>query len=387
MNNSKRYFDFLDQIRGFAIVSVVSYHILGTVCGYDQFPWGAWTRDFSVSKTFLLLSPLSFGHIGVAIFFVVSGFCIHLSFSRKPDWRDFWNRRFFRIYPPYLVALILFAFIVPFSWTRIGASKADILQIFSHLLLLNNVKDFTFFGINPSFWSIAIEAQLYLLYPVLLFLVKRLGWRKTLLSIGALEIGLRSISSVMLINDIELPIPLSSGLPLQYWYSWSIGAFIADAHLSGRKMPFANHSLMAWLSLAILSTFAKPSASFTFLLFAIVTATAIAKLLSDQPLPLRLPQTLAKALGQLGILSYSIYLLHQPFLMAAPQIASRLTFLHLPPTLLLLFLCLALLPPIIGLSALWYRFIEIPSISWGKQLSLHLGASSNQRERVEKSRR
>jgi peptidoglycan/LPS O-acetylase OafA/YrhL len=80
MNNSKKYFDFLDQIRGFAIVSVVFYHILGTVCSRSQFPWGtSWLRDFSVPKSFLLLSPLSFGHIGVAIFFVVSGFCIHLS--------------------------------------------------------------------------------------------------------------------------------------------------------------------------------------------------------------------------------------------------------------------------------------------------------------------
>jgi peptidoglycan/LPS O-acetylase OafA/YrhL len=385
MNNSKKYFDFLDQIRGFAIVSVVFYHILGTVCSRSQFPWGTWLRDFSVPKSFLLLSPLSFGHVGVAIFFVVSGFCIHLSFSRKPDWLDFWNRRFFRIYPPYLAALLLFAFIIPFSWTRVGASKAGILQFLSHLLLLNNFKDFTIFGINSSFWSIAVEAQLYLLYPILLFLVKRLGWRKALLGIGVLEIGLRSLSSVMLINNTELPTALTLGLPLQYCYSWSIGAFIADAHSSGRKIPFANHSLMAWLSLAILSTFAKPSASFTFLLFAIVTATTIAKLLSDQPLPFRLPQSLAKPLSQLGILSYSIYLLHQPFLMAAPHIATRLTFLHLPPTLLLLLLCLALLPPIIALSVLWHRFIEIPSISWGKRLSLHLlPARSNQREKVEK---
>ena len=53
--------------------------------------------------------------VGVAIFFVVSGFCIHLSFRRGApgDWRGFFIRRFFRIYPPYFLAVLIFAF---FFW-------------------------------------------------------------------------------------------------------------------------------------------------------------------------------------------------------------------------------------------------------------------------------
>jgi peptidoglycan/LPS O-acetylase OafA/YrhL len=100
MADPKRHIEFLDQVRGIAIVVVFLFHALGTACGYEQLPWGHCFRDFSVSQSFLLLLPFSFGWSGVAIFFVVSGFCIHLSFKRKADWPDFFVRRFFRIYPP-----------------------------------------------------------------------------------------------------------------------------------------------------------------------------------------------------------------------------------------------------------------------------------------------
>ena len=92
-----RRIDFLDPIRGVAILLVFGYHSLGAAFGHDQLPWGHWFRDFKVAPSFLPLIPVTFGWAGVAIFFVVSGFCIHLSFSRSPQWRLFFWRRFFRV--------------------------------------------------------------------------------------------------------------------------------------------------------------------------------------------------------------------------------------------------------------------------------------------------
>src|SRR5437660_8666897 len=130
MNHRQRHIDFLDHFRGIAVVAVFRFQSLGTACGRNQLPWANWIADFDASRTFLVLLPFSLGWSGVAIFFVVSGFCIHLNFRRKPDWRDFTLRRFFRIYPPYLFAVLFFSLLIP--WSRVGF---DLLGVASYGLI------------------------------------------------------------------------------------------------------------------------------------------------------------------------------------------------------------------------------------------------------------
>jgi len=103
MESSTKHLGFLDQIRGVAIIAVFLFHVLRVVTGLSTLPWGTWHSDFEVSKSFLFLLPFSLGWAGVSIFFVVSGFCIHLSFKQHPEFGAFFLRRFFRIYPPYFL--------------------------------------------------------------------------------------------------------------------------------------------------------------------------------------------------------------------------------------------------------------------------------------------
>ncbi|MCI0658269.1 MAG: acyltransferase family protein, partial [Acidobacteria bacterium] len=101
----EEHITFLDTLRGIAIALVFAFHSLGPSFGVDHLAWSGWLRDFSsVRRSFLALLPASLGWSGVAIFFVVSGFCIHLSHerSRRKGFKVFFIRRFFRIYPPYL---------------------------------------------------------------------------------------------------------------------------------------------------------------------------------------------------------------------------------------------------------------------------------------------
>ncbi len=103
---------FLDFLRGVAILSVFLFHCVGTTFGpVDQLVWNGSFRDFHVSKSFLALLPFTLGWCGVTLFFVISGFCIHLSHERSRDKHlsVFFLRRFFRIYPPFLVACLVFA--------------------------------------------------------------------------------------------------------------------------------------------------------------------------------------------------------------------------------------------------------------------------------------
>src|SRR5689334_2152233 len=97
----------IDQLRGLAALAVVVCHL--SVSAYLDVPnvdGGRWPW---------LAMLLGFGYLGVPLFFVISGFCIHLPFARAlaqdpgavsmPDWRRFFARRFWRLYPPYLAAL------------------------------------------------------------------------------------------------------------------------------------------------------------------------------------------------------------------------------------------------------------------------------------------
>lgn len=79
---------------GVAILVVFAYHSLGALFGRQQLSWHQWFPDFNVPRSFLLLLPITLGWAGVALFFVVSGFCIHLSFSKSPQWSLFFDDGF-----------------------------------------------------------------------------------------------------------------------------------------------------------------------------------------------------------------------------------------------------------------------------------------------------
>src|ERR1700687_2510585 len=154
---SSGHLERIDILRGIAIAAVILCHFYGAVSsGQDYLAYTKfWFDVYARPPSWWLLYPLSFGWTGVALFFVVSGYVIHLSFLRDRhfSWRKYASRRFWRIYPAYAVALIGFAlwFSVPF-WSR---------EFILHAILLHNATDATFFGsINGSFWSLAVECQL-----------------------------------------------------------------------------------------------------------------------------------------------------------------------------------------------------------------------------------
>jgi peptidoglycan/LPS O-acetylase OafA/YrhL len=156
----------LDGIRGLAALYVVVDHVfLRTFPGYpvDHAPlWAAW---------------LIYGRFAVVVFIVLSGFSLALSPARR-GWRldsraAFARRRARRILPPYWAAL---AFSLAVAWLVIpqpGHGVPDATSVVVNGLLVQNIV--AAHSPNAAFWSMAVEAQLYLLLPLLLVVVRRRG--------------------------------------------------------------------------------------------------------------------------------------------------------------------------------------------------------------------
>ena len=357
-----------------AILCVLLSHALATVAGYDFVPWHGWYRDFSSSNlSQILLFPFSLGQAGVPIFFVISGFCIHLSFHQHGQkWGLFFIRRFFRIYPTYFAALILFCLLVlnQQSWSL--ALHADFWkQFFTHLLLIHNFSETTFKFINPSFWSLAVEVQLYLVYPFLLLAVSKHGWRKTMVVLGGMQILINAgdflAESAGLNGGFWGTVSwLLSGSIFGYWFSWAMGAWIADAFIKNERLPFSAVSGRWMLALAGAAYLVRPLSHFWFLIFSLAAASFISRSLAGQGR--RIPGLASYGLLKIGVWSYSIYLLHQPLMEVYGFVLNSFLPAAYRHGLMAFCLLMTISMVVIVLSVLWYELFELPSIAFGKRI-------------------
>ena len=142
---------WLDALRGYAALCVVFDHGSGLLL----LP----ARDF-------LYRWLNFGQYGVFVFFIVSGYIVPASLERKGSLRAFWTSRGFRLYPMYAMALVLAALAY---WTGHGtirgAEHRPLTSVMSWLLMLPNV--LTGPNVPNVTWTLSYEMVFYLLLAAL----------------------------------------------------------------------------------------------------------------------------------------------------------------------------------------------------------------------------
>jgi peptidoglycan/LPS O-acetylase OafA/YrhL len=361
---------FLDWLRGVAILMVYGCHVLDYAFDLDAMRWQGLWPNWHVPWLVKLLYPLQFGHLGVAVFFVISGLCIQLSWRKcaGEPWAAFFHRRFFRIYPPYFLVMCVFAFMPPFSvW------PVNWLEWVTHLFMVHNLKPEWAWGINSSFWSIAVEWQLYLVFPILVLLKKKWNWGVTLVVLGCMETGLRLWQAIGDAHIQTGPWFVLTMLPVGFWFSWALGAWLADHWQTRHSTVFNRPYLGKWLLVAfglttlgcLLTRLTHPLA---FTMASITTTGWIARQLGKMPhQQMKLPGF--GALSAIGVVSYSLYLWHQPFLLKGlPWLANHwpqqaLLLLSLPGKLIT---GLFLLPFLLVLAGLSYQWLEQPSIILGR---------------------
>ena len=361
MQRNEDHLNFFDTMRGVALIGVFLAHCRGEAYGWDFDPGHARTLDA------MLTFPLMLGATAVPIFFAISGFCIHLAHRRstRKDWLTFFTRRFFRIYPPYFVALVLECILFRTHLLATG-EVVERGQFFTHLFLIHNGWERTFFGINGSFWSIAVEVQLYMLYPLVFVMARGLGWTRTLAITGMIELSLRVWAAVCAALHAAPPPTFIIQSPFAYWFSWTIGAVVAEAFLNGQPLPFRRIPIWLFPVTVVLTSTADWLQPFFFPLASLATVVVITRCLNAENAPSARVTWSTRYLRYAGTISYSMYLLHQPLVYA---IADRLHHTRIggDPLLVLLFTA-AFWFPILFLAGWFYRLLEEPSIALGKRI-------------------
>ncbi len=165
LDPGRPWFPALDGLRGLAAVLVVVFHVTGAVARFPQWTWGEGLARF--------------GNLGVALFFVLSGFLLsrpffaaHLAGERRPELGRYAVRRLARIVPAYWVALTAWLFLIRDRTPEGGLGTYALLYGFAQ----GYDRDFIDGGGALSVaWTLSIEMAFYIVLPALAWVLCRLA--------------------------------------------------------------------------------------------------------------------------------------------------------------------------------------------------------------------
>ncbi|MEO4053911.1 acyltransferase family protein [Solibacillus sp. CAU 1738] len=349
---NNRYIPGLDGVRALAVLAVIAYHFSFS-----------WARG---------------GFLGVDIFFVLSGYLITSSILPIEgeiltiSLRQFWIKRFRRLLPAaYVMIITTFVWVTLFNKELLHTLRGDAISSFFYSsnwwFIFHEISYFDSFG-SPSplknLWSLAIEEQFYIIWPILLFLGLYLFKKRSHLSI---IVFIGAICSALLMAILYEP-----GIdPSRVYYGTDtrsfellIGCVLAFVwpmkKLSPKKLSTMHvYSLnivgMITFSIFILSiffvdeyqTFLYRGGMFLFCINAAVfiacvchPSSFIGKLLSFKPL------------RWIGSRSYGIYLWHYPIMVLGTPVheIGNPAYWRIGLQLVLILI----------IAELSYRFIEMP---------------------------
>jgi peptidoglycan/LPS O-acetylase OafA/YrhL len=373
----------IDLLRGVAVLSVFFFHLANHV------PDISWLRPFG-----------SLGFLGVNLFLVISGFCIHTRLASRSDgslqvgFLKFWQRRLGRLYPAYVCA-IFFSILIACLLTkarfnhfwppaRFPNQEVIWLDTICHLLFLHIFVPTMLFGLyNPPLWSLALEEQLYLMYWPFLWLRRRFSSARIVgIAVAVAMIWRASVffnpwypgidhypilGSPAKADDLPYVI-LMIQAPAR-WAEWCLGALAAELHFRQAKAPnwCSNAGIgflifcvgcccFAWRETVILGDLVSGLAFFILINAACRHERTFFK--SSSWLPVRI-------LSWIGLWSYSLYLVHSPLLLGFDGLLSFVG--STSPVVRLSTMAFGTL-----LSAwIFYRLIERPTVTafrkWTRQ--------------------
>jgi peptidoglycan/LPS O-acetylase OafA/YrhL len=332
----------LTSLRFFAAMHVVIYHL----------------ASGHISPRIPLLGNLiGSGYTGVSLFFILSGFILAYNYNDRAaiDRREFWISRFARIYPVYVIALLL-----GFAWVFAPASP-----VADHLLLRLGLSATLLQTWYPPFagsfngpgWTLSVEAFFYALFPFLLVWMRRVG-----------DLALTVFCAVY-VAALGVPVLMHAVAPASH------AAFDTAYYLTWGTLPLVHLPMFVigiYLGIRYLKQ-GEPRSSWPLLLGGTGSLVLLCLDPTELYAPLRKAFLVVTYAGLIyglasvrrgwmtnrwmvlgGEISFSIYILQMPVMRAVLGVTRRFGVREsIADTLVLLVL--------VGLSFLAYRFIELPA--------------------------
>jgi peptidoglycan/LPS O-acetylase OafA/YrhL len=357
----------IDGLRALAFLLVFAFH--------------SW--QFAGAPDIPVISTVVAQNIRPDFFVVLTGFVLFLPFARDPSrlgrfrTRPYLNRRLRRIVLPYYAALA-YAILLPQAlvvmmkalgreaswqpWPSIG-------DVLSHVTFTHMFFPQYWSTINGSLWTMALEMQLYLLFPLVMLAAARWGLRAI---VGAIVVSvLFRIGVDLFLGDAGFSVVFlwaASGLGRLTEFAFGMLAAVVGFRVAGRVRP--PHAV-AVLAVMVAAYFVATEPFFRGTVLpirdfglSVLFGGLIVLVLTVRPFGAAFAW---RPVSWLGYRSYSLFLIHQPTLWYASEFLQK--FLRVPEGVLLLILLWTVgFAAVLGVGLLLFVTVERPCITWAKRV-------------------
>ena len=355
MASARLYFPHVEGLRGLAALYVFLFHMRQVVLHDAPFAWLVRATPY-----------LAFGHYAVAVFIVISGYCLAAPLAAQPerpfDLREFAVRRVKRIYPAYggalIVSVILF---YPWFAPRLvhGPPASDlVIGVATHVLLIHNLFHATSEFLNGPMWSVALESQIYVVFGLVLVPV----WRRY--GIGAqlaVAVVLGVLPHVALRGALDWTCPWFLGL-------FAVGVCAAQFAREPGRLPWRTLAIVsvviAMIVVPIVHVQSDARGYGPFLATDYLVGVAVALFFIaavDRRGGLWPPARVVglRPFELLGLISYSIYLLHIVVVFSMYETIKNYNLTGMAA----IAAYVAIVPCVLALAYVSYRVLERPFMS------------------------
>lgn len=340
-----RELHYLTVLRAFAAIWVGLHHCATTL---------------KLSDNSIFLSPFfARGWLGVDLFFILSGFILSYSYREKIILKDFWVKRFARVYPAHIFVLGLYLVLINgtiyLGLYHDSQNRFTWEELLAQVFLIHGIGIFEPKAWNIPSWSISSEILAYILFPLMLSPLKRVKGINPNFLIILLLLG-TTVTLAAVLND-------GKKFMLDFEFTWvrilsefamGMVLFRFTSYFKPRK-EYSLLALLAGVCIYGQTAVSNHFYDFIYLLYFMILIHALALLPNSKRVPY---------LSTLGETSYAFYLVHSIVLIGLNQLSGRIGLLIQYPLFnIFLFFVLSQL-------AAWgiYQWVEKPGRNFLRSL-------------------